>query len=168
MIESAALILFPALMAFAASSDLLTMTISNRISLGLVAGFLILAVAAGLPLDEIMFSLSCGLVVLMITFGLFCVGWIGGGDAKLAAATAVWLGWGQVLDYGLVSSAFGGVLTLVLIQMRRWPMPAFLLKQTWFARLYDTKSGIPYGIALAAAGLVVYPHTPLWLKAVGV
>lgn len=168
MIETVALILFPALMAFAASSDLLTMTISNRISIVLVVGFLALAFAVGLPLEEIAFSLSCGLAVLMITFSLFCVGWIGGGDAKLAAATAVWLGWGQVLDYGLVASAFGGVLTLVLIQIRRWPMPEFLLKQTWFARLYDTKSGIPYGIALAAAGLVIYPHTPVWLRAVGV
>ena len=41
--NAATLMLFPALMAFAASSDLLTMTISNRVSLILVAGFFVLA-----------------------------------------------------------------------------------------------------------------------------
>jgi len=35
-------------------------------------------------------------------------------------------------------------------------------------RLHDDKSGIPYGIALAAAGLIVYPSTRIWLLASGV
>ena len=47
------LLLFPALMAFAASSDLITMTISNRVSLVLIAGFFVLAVMMGMPLAEI-------------------------------------------------------------------------------------------------------------------
>ena len=46
IIDATRLLLFPALMAFAASSDLLTMTISNKVSLALAAGFLILAPAA--------------------------------------------------------------------------------------------------------------------------
>ena len=49
MIELAALSVFPLLMAFAASSDLLTMTISNRVSIALLAGCLVLAAALGLP-----------------------------------------------------------------------------------------------------------------------
>src|SRR4029453_14597011 len=47
ILDTARLLLFPALMAFAAASDLFTMTISNRVSLGLVAGFLIFAVLGG-------------------------------------------------------------------------------------------------------------------------
>ena len=168
MIETAALLIFPALMAFAASSDLLTMTISNRISIALVVGFLCLAVAVQMPMDEVLMSLGCGFGILMLTFAMFCVGWIGGGDAKLAAATAVWLGWGQLLDYGMIASALGGLLTLIIIQVRRWPLPQIMLRQTWIARLHDQKSGVPYGIALAAAGLIIYPHTPVWLKAIGV
>ena len=42
------LLLFPALMAFAASSDLLTMTISNRLSLALAGGFFLLALVTGM------------------------------------------------------------------------------------------------------------------------
>jgi prepilin peptidase CpaA len=167
MIENAALIIFPALMAYAASSDLLTMTISNRISIALVVSFLGLAFAVQMPWQDILFSLGCGLSILALTFSLFCFGWIGGGDAKLAAATAVWLGWGHILDYGIAASIFGGLLTIVLIQLRKWPLPQVLLRQPWIARLHDNATGIPYGIALAGAGLVVYPHSQVWLRAIG-
>ena len=51
------------------------------------------------------------------------MGWIGGGDAKLAAATALWFGFDFLLDYLVYASLFGGVLTLVLIQFRRLPLP---------------------------------------------
>jgi prepilin peptidase CpaA len=167
MIEHAALFAFPALMAFAASSDLLTMTISNRISIALVLCFFALAAAVQMPLQDVLMSVSCGLLVLALAFALFCFGWIGGGDAKLAAATALWLGWAHVLDYGLVASVFGGILTLVLVQLRRWPLPQAILRHGWVARLHAHDSGVPYGIALAAAGLVIYPHSQLWRMAVG-
>ena len=49
MLEVAALVFFPALMAYAAASDLLTMTISNRVSIALVVGFAGVALACGMP-----------------------------------------------------------------------------------------------------------------------
>jgi prepilin peptidase CpaA len=167
MIEAAALIVFPVLMAFAASSDLLTMTISNRISIALVACFLAMALALHMPWREFADHLSCGVVILAITFALFWRGWVGGGDAKLAAATAVWLGWAHVMDYGLVASAFGGVLTLSILVLRRWPLPQWLARRRWAARLHEHGSGVPYGIALAAAGLFIYPDTQIWLRVIG-
>ena len=48
MTEAIKLLLFPAMMAFAASSDLLTMTIPNRVSLIMIGGFVLLAVATGI------------------------------------------------------------------------------------------------------------------------
>jgi len=115
------LVWFPALMALCASSDLFTMTIPNRLCVALVVGYLGLAFAVGLPLVAIAIDLSCGLAVLALTFALFSQGWIGGGDAKLAAATALWLGWSQILDYSLVASVLGGVLTLALLFGRLYP-----------------------------------------------
>ena len=47
------LMLFPAMMAFAASTDLLTMTISNRVSLILAGGFFALALICGMSVMEI-------------------------------------------------------------------------------------------------------------------
>src|SRR5207253_49986 len=110
------LVLFPAVMAFAASSDLLTMTISNRVTLILIAGFFALALASGMSLADILSHLGAGAVVLVIAFGCFARGWIGGGDAKLAAATALWFGFDYLLTYLLYASLFGGALTLILIQ----------------------------------------------------
>lgn len=165
MLDAAILLFFPALMAYAASSDIFTMTISNRISIALVAGFLALALLVGLPADKIALHFACGLLVLAITFTLFAFGWIGGGDAKLAAATAVWLGWGNILDYGVISSALGGGLTLMILWLRGQPAPRWAITSEWMARLLDRGNGVPYGVALAAAGLAVYPETLLWAVA---
>jgi prepilin peptidase CpaA len=158
------LLLFPALMAFAASSDLLTMTISNRLSLALAGGFLLLAIVTGMSPTVIGMHLVAGMLVLSVSFGFFSQGWIGGGDAKLAAATALWFGFDYLLDYLIYASLFGGVLTLMLIQFRKLPLPAVLARQTWILRLHEHGAGIPYGIALAAAALTVYPHTG-WMPA---
>jgi prepilin peptidase CpaA len=160
------LLLFPALMAFAASSDLLTMTISNRLSLALAAGFILLAATTGMNWSDFGLHLGAAVLVLTIAFGCFSQGWIGGGDAKLAAATALWFGFDYLLQYLLYASLFGGVLTLVLIQFRLLPLPAVLSRHPWILRLHEKGAGVPYGIALAAAALAVYPQTG-WLSALG-
>jgi prepilin peptidase CpaA len=159
------LLLFPALIAFAASSDLLTMTISNRISLALAGGFLALAAINGMSLHEIAMHAGAGAVVLAAGFTCFAFGWIGGGDAKLAAATALWFGFTYLLDYLVYASLFGGALTLLLIQFRLLPLPATLARHQWIMRLHEKGGGVPYGIALAAAALVVYPKTG-WMSAI--
>jgi prepilin peptidase CpaA len=156
------LLLFPALMAYAAASDLVSMTISNKVSLILVAGFLVAALALGMPLPEVGKHLGTGGLVLILTFAMFAAGWIGGGDAKLAAATALWLGWDKAMEYAVVASLFGGALTLLILQFRSWPLPRFALGMEWLAHLHHPRTGIPYGIALAAAGLSLYSGSPLW------
>ena len=153
------LLLFPALMAFAASSDLLTMTISNRLSLALAGGFLLLTVITGMSLHDFAMHIAAAAAVLVAAFVFFSQGWIGGGDAKLAAATALWFGFDHLLDYLVYASLFGGVLTLAIVQFRKLPLPAVLARQGWIARLHETGAGVPYGIALAAAALTVYPKT---------
>ncbi len=153
------LVLFPALMAFAASSDLLTMTISNRVSLILVGGFFALAMISGMSAVDVLAHVGAAAIVLAAAFVCFARGWIGGGDAKLAAATALWLGFDHLVAYLVYASLFGGSLTLILIQFRMLPLPAILARQDWVQRLHRKDGGVPYGIALAAAALAVYPHT---------
>ena len=160
------LLLFPALMAFAASSDLLTMTISNRLSLALAAGFFLLTLIVGMSLPAVGMHLAAAAVVLAVAFALFSQGWIGGGDAKLAAATALWFGFDHLLDYLFYASLFGGALTLLILQFRRLPLPEALARRTWITRLHENGGGVPYGIALAAAALAVYPKTG-WMPAYG-
>ena len=160
------LLLFPAMMAFAASSDLLTMTISNRVSLILVGGYFALAVAMGASIGDVLSHVGAGFLVLVFTFAFFARGWIGGGDAKLAAATALWLGFDHLIAYLIYASLLGGALTFLLIQFRALPLPGFLVGREWAERLHRQDAGIPYGIALAAAALFVYPDTG-WMKVVG-
>jgi prepilin peptidase CpaA len=159
VVDAISLVLFPALMAFAASSDLITMTISNRVSLALAGGFLVLALVTGMGLADIGWHLAAGAVVLVAAFVFFSRGWIGGGDAKLAAATALWFGFDQLLPYLLYASLLGGVLTFAMLQLRTMPLPAPLVGQAWAERLHRMDTGIPYGIALAVAALLIYPHT---------
>ncbi len=118
------LLLFPALMAFAAISDLFTMTISNRISLLLVAGFVLLAAFGGMSLQAISLHVAAGFAVLTFAFVCFALGWVGGGDAKLVAATALWFGFDHLMMYLVYASIAGGVLTLLILQLRQWPLPA--------------------------------------------
>src|ERR1700736_1744680 len=165
ILDIARLLLFPALMAFAAASDLFTMTISNRISLALAAGFLVLAVLSGMGPGDILSHVGAGAAVLVVSFGCFAMGWVGGGDAKVAAAAALWFGFGHLLNYLLYASLFGGLLTIMLLQLRQWPLPYPLTGQTWLLRLHAKDSGIPYGIALAIGALVIYPETD-WIKAI--
>ena len=165
ILDLARLLLFPALMAFAAASDLFTMTISNRVSMLLVAGFLALALASGMGLNDILLHVGAGAAVLVVAFGCFAMGWVGGGDAKVAAGAALWFGFGPLLNYLLYASLFGGALTLLLLQFRQWPLPYQFAGQAWLLKLHAKESGIPYGIALAIGALMIYPETE-WIKAV--
>jgi prepilin peptidase CpaA len=164
--EAIKLTFFPAMMAFAASSDFLTMTIANRVSLILVGGFALLAVLTGTGASDLLWHVAAAALVLAVVFIFFTRGWVGGGDAKLAAATVLWLGFAHLVDYLFYASILGGVLTLLIIYFRKMPLPQVFVGRQWAERLHRGDSGVPYGIALAAAALIVYPQTE-WMTAVG-
>jgi prepilin peptidase CpaA len=120
----------------------------------------------GMPLVDIGTHLGASGVVLVVAFVFFARGWIGGGDAKLAAATALWVGFDQLLNYMIYASLFGGLLTLAIMRFRLMPLPAALAEQEWVKRLHRMDAGVPYGIALALAALAIYPDTA-WMKSLG-
>ena len=163
MLNTALILFFPFFMAFAGASDLVSMTISNKVSVALTAGFMICALFMGMPWTQIGMHWAIFAVVLTAGFSLFALGLIGGGDAKLAAATALWLGWENALAYVAISAFLGGVLTLALLRMRSVPLPERVRNVGWIARLYRADEGIPYGVALAAGAILVYPQTP-WMQ----
>jgi prepilin peptidase CpaA len=166
MLDTIRLLLFPALMAFAASSDLFTMTISNKVSLALVACFVILALAIGMSPRDMGMHAGAAATVLVVAFVFFTQGWIGGGDAKLAAAASLWFGFDHLLQYLVDAALLGGMLTLLMINFRMFPLPGAMQRWAWLTRLHEKNAGVPYGIALAAAALLVYPDT-VWMKPVG-
>lgn len=163
IVELAIMFLFPAIMVFAAILDIFTMTIPNRISICLVAGFIALAPFTGFGWETIALHVVTGALMLAFGIGAFAAGWIGGGDAKLFAAASLWMGYENLYEYVLLSSILGGVLTLGFLAMRKYPLPPGLARQPWIARLHDAGQGVPYGVALSAAVLIIYPNTR-WLE----
>jgi prepilin peptidase CpaA len=159
MTSSLTLLIFPLLMAFAAAYDCLALTISNRLCLIVAGSFFPLAVLAGLAPTQMLLHATCGLAMLGIGFALFARGWIGGGDAKLFAAAALWFGWGSVASFAAIVAIAGGVLTLAVITLRAsWHrLPPFA------ARWIQPQAELPYGVALAAGALLLYPHS-FWMS----
>ena len=167
MLEFLCLCVFPGAMAFAGSMDLITMTIPNRISIFLVVGFAALAPFVGLTPVALAGHLASGLAMLLLGIFMFSRGWIGGGDAKIFAAVALWFGFDYLGDFTVLSAIAGGVLTITLLAFRRVPLPSIVHSQDWLVRLHHPHTGVPYGIAMAAAALMIYPSTPWFLSVFG-
>lgn len=162
MVEALILVVFPFCMVYAVISDTVSMTIANRVPLILLAAFLVAAPLTGLSWEAIGLHLAVGAGVLCVTFLLFAAGGMGGGDAKLIPATALWLGLTLPLAHYLVWSALiGGALTLLLLKFRSSPLADATGHLTLLRNFADRKAGIPYGVALGTAGLLVFPASPL-------
>ncbi|MCR5873482.1 prepilin peptidase [Phenylobacterium sp. J426] len=151
----------PALVIVAAVKDVTSFTIPNWISLALAAAFAPAALAAGLPLTDVGVHLAVGLGALVAGMVLFALRWIGGGDAKLFAAAALWLGLAGLPSFLLATAVAGGGLSLLVLWMRR-PLfrPVVLMGPSWVVRLAEPKEGIPYGVAIAVGALAAFPHAP--------
>ena len=165
--ELLVILVLPAILIAAAGWDLANFTIPNFLQGALLAAFFAYALAAGLAPGAIGIHLLAGLCGLVLGFGFFAMNWIGGGDAKLFACVALWLGCNDLLMYALIASVLGGALTLLLLAARRVPLPALLCRQSWLLRLHDEKAGIPYGVALAAGAFCILPQTEIFLRVAG-
>jgi prepilin peptidase CpaA len=162
---------FPVLLITAAIFDLTSFKIPNILPGAMLALFLVFLSAMALSghavsWSEIFSHLMAAGLGLIIGMIMFALRWIGGGDAKFFAMTCLWLGWESMLDYAVMASIAGGVLTLALLWLRRFPLPGFL-QMPWVLRLAEPKGAVPYGVALAAAALLILPGTELFHLASG-
>ncbi|MCK8782071.1 prepilin peptidase [Rhizobium sp. NTR19] len=150
---------------YAALSDLITMTIPNRISLGLAVAFLLLAPLAGMGAVELGFAALAALLVFIACFALFAVNVMGGGDAKLLTAIALWYGLNSSLIAFLTAVAFaGGVVTLVFLLLRSQAHRVVSLGVPLPSSMVTAKK-IPYGIAIAIGGMLTLGQSPLYMWA---
>lgn len=162
MLAIVILLVFPLCMAYAAATDILSMTIANVVSITLVVTFFVLAPFTGMELATLGWHLAAGAILLVAGMALFALRAMGGGDAKLASATAVWIGLNANLMGYLVNAAvLGGVLTIAILVYRKSPFAARYADNMFLRHFGDERAGVPYGIALAAAGLMAFPDTPL-------
>lgn len=161
MLDYPVLLLFPAALAYAAVMDVFTMTIPNRISMALLAAFPVAAFFAGFSMHAALMHLAAFAVVLAVVVGLFAFNLIGGGDAKLLACSALWVGFEQLLPFITAVAIAGGGLALLFLAVRLIPIGAMPLPE-WAARLHKSGNGIPYGLAICAGGMWIYPATGIF------
>jgi prepilin peptidase CpaA len=149
---------FPLAVLIAALCDATTFIIPNRLSAALALAFLPVAVLLGLSLPTMGVCLAVGLAALVVGMGMFAAGWIGGGDAKLFAAAALWLGWPAVGPFLSWTAIAGGGLALALLVLRRAPTPVLTARgPAWVGRLLEPEGDVPYGVAIAIGALAAFP-----------
>lgn len=142
-------------MLLAAGWDFFSFEIPNWLPGGALLLFAIYAIAVPLGLGDILVRIGLGIALLIAGIALFSIGVFGGGDAKLIAAAGPWMGWPWVLPFLVLTALFGGVLALLLLAFRHLKLPERVRSRPWVARLHDKNGGIPYGVAIAPAGVLV-------------
>ena len=145
----------------AALWDVATLHIPNWLSLAVFFSFLLFSVAAPLEIADVFGRIGLGVVVFVVGIVLFIKGYAGGGDVKLLAASAVWVGWPHFPSYLVATAIIGGVLALVALAFQRFELPASWASVGWLQRLHSREQGVPYGVAIAAAGVLMLPQLPL-------
>jgi prepilin peptidase CpaA len=156
-----ALALFPAALILAALRDVTSYTIPNRISLALLAAFVPVALLAGMSPPAIGASAMVGVAMLGAGVGMFALRWIGGGDAKVIAVGALWLGWPAVMPFAVWTALAGGGLAVILMCGRRLGQPIVARGPPWVGRLLTPGGDVPYGLAICFGALMAYPASPI-------
>lgn len=131
------------LLLVAAATDLRARIIGNRLNLAIALLAPLYWWATDMaPWPDMAVQLLLGACVFALFAFLFALGWMGGGDVKLLGALALWLPLAAVVKLLVATSLLGGVLTLAVVAVHR-------------LRKLKTNPEIPYGVAIAAAGLWV-------------
>lgn len=158
ILQSVLMALYVALVLYGAWRDARELRIPNAVSLALLAAFVPQAVVSGIGMEALAWHLVAGVVLLVVGFALFAFNLFGGGDAKLLAACALWVGWDALLILIFAVVLVGGVLSLAVILLRKglgmWP--DWLVKSA--EGLFTPNKAIPYGIAIAAGAMLTLPY----------
>ncbi|MBT8472660.1 MAG: hypothetical protein HKN14_02410 [Marinicaulis sp.] len=162
LIAYIALSVFPAALVVAAANDIYEFKIPNWVSIILIAGYPVAGLAAGAPAGVIVEGFAVGAAALAVGFSLFAFNIVGGGDAKLLAATAPWMGVSAIAGFLFYTAIAGLALIVVLMTFRSLPVLPVYARAPWILKLHDRKKDLPYGVAIAAGGLISFSQTPFF------
>ena len=160
MLETVAVFLFPVALVYAAVRDLASYEIPNWLTLAITVDFLAAALAGSYGISLVGWHLSAGLAVLFAGALLFAWGVVGGGDAKLLAACAVWVGWTGLARFILAVVIIGGLFALLVLWLRRAKLHGSWTEKPWIRRLLSDEEGLPYGVAIGLGGMLTLGKLP--------
>jgi prepilin peptidase CpaA len=128
--------------------------------------------------DKIITSIFAFTLVLIISFALFALKAIGGGDAKYLSVISLWVGMNDVLSFLVIVSLVGGGLALIYLLLRNhvgrisdWVWSQIqkgeahysFLRLAWFGSGLGPELGkreninsrmVPYGVAIATGAII--------------
>jgi prepilin peptidase CpaA len=161
-LQSAALLGFAALMVIAAIEDLRRLIIPNVVTLSLCVLWPLYVIATP-NLFSTLGSLGCAVAVFLAGAFCFSRGYLGGGDVKLLATGALWAGPAGTPALLVSTGVLGGMLALFLLMppcARILTVARAKLGPAGASTTLDTATPVPYGIAIAAAAMLVIflPH----------
>lgn len=156
MLSYIAFALVMGLVLIAAYFDGRYMIIPNWISVALVLAFVVMALLKGFTFDEWLWHVGMSVLVFAVTFLLFLMRAMGGGDVKLLAATSLWFGLTGLLPFIFYVSSLGALLAIgkmiwIAIDSKR--------KAQKLDRTTLTKAEVPYGIAIAFGTIIAFPQS---------
>ncbi|WP_394691250.1 prepilin peptidase [Hoeflea sp.] len=167
MVEAAIFIVLPLCLAMAAFTDILTMKIPNRVSVILALSFFVVAPLSGMDLVTFGWSIVAALMVFTACFALFAVNVMGGGDAKILSAAALWYGFSTDLVAFLgFTGIYGGLLAFVVLVIRANQNILLVSPVPIPMHFFKNRAGIPYGVAIGAAAFSTFPQSQIFLDAI--
>nr|WP_120222156.1 prepilin peptidase [Sphingopyxis sp. FD7] len=144
------------MMIAAAISDIRSRTISNELNAAMAILAIPFWVASGLAFwPDVPIQFGAALLVFLVFAGLFAIGAMGGGDVKMIGAVMLWMPLPLFLPMLMVMAIGGGILSaIMLIHMKLRPSGKAV--------------EVPYGVAIAAAGLwALHQHYLNQFQAIG-
>ncbi len=153
------------LLGLAAAYDLWQFIIPNAISVILALLFFPSAYLLGIGIDW-MSHLGAAVMVFAGGVAAYRFRILGAGDAKLLTAIALWVSVDGLLQFLLFVVLCGGGLAVSLIIVRRLTLSLMVLRaspeQVALPRILVTNEMVPYGVAIAAAAVIVGRDLPLF------
>ena len=154
---------FPVLMIIAGASDLISLRIPNKLTAFIALAALPAAFVAGMPMVELLMHIAAGAALFLLGYGLFSFRLVGGGDAKLMAAAAIWFGWAGLYQFFMATAMAGGVLALSLLAWSYIRIHAEARNLPLLKRFGMARPPIPYGFAFAIGAIGAYPES-WWMR----
>ena len=158
-------VVFAAPLLMASYTDFQEMRIPNWVSAAMLAGFFLTLPFTWGGMEWFGEHMAMGGVFFVAGFAMFAFGWLGGGDAKLMSAIAIWFGWDDALLFIVYTTLIGAALALFLMLSPK-VMPVRVRHSAVAEKLFQGGKNMPYGIALAGGALLVWPASQIGLALV--
>lgn len=154
-ISDLSIVCFAGLLCWAAISDISRFIIPNAVCLGMIVLFPAYGMSAGISIDWIGHLVTAS-AMFGIGFLFFVLRLTGGGDVKMLVAASLWAGPSLILPFLATVAIAGGILSILtmtrlnVFRLRPNSGPSFGVRMG-----AAMKAHVPYGVAIAAGGLMV-------------